>query len=556
METPMSYDTQKGREDLLAFEREQPDNFWRADPHLQRVVRHWAGEDAVAAWEDDLDRFGGECAGPIDRAVRENNLNHNLPVLRRWGPYGDRIEEVEHHPSYHEAGRMIYGSGVMTALGEAGGNLRSQTLGFLSALNGEAGHNCPLACTAGVIKVMRALGSDELKERYLPRLLSRNYEQLAHGAQFLTEVQGGSDVGANSVRAVPGDDVTWRIHGEKWFCSNVTADLILMTARPEGAPEGTRGLGLFLVPRRTPDGEINRFFIRQLKDKLGTRSMASAELDFDGAFAWAMGPVEDGFKNMMTHVINTSRVFNAVGTSGIARRACYIAHGYATRRKAFGPSLIEYPLVQETLADMRSETAAMTSGTFYLLHLMDRLDRGEAGDEEIAFIRMAVNLNKMRSAQSSHDVTLSGVEMLAGNGAIESFSVLPRLIRDNIVFENWEGAHNVLLVQVLRDARRLALHEPFLSHLKAQAGEHPRIAGAIDTWGAEMSSLLAEEDAAATLRIRQAGGRLAWIQWAAAMLADGTEPALIEHFLDRRIGPEATRDSAYLERIRTLSGLP
>ena len=187
----MSYDTQKGREDLLAFEREQPDNFWRADPHLQRVVRHWAGEDAVAAWEDDLDRFGGECAGPIDRAVRENNLNHNLPVLRRWGPYGDRIEEVEHHPSYHEAGRMIYGSGVMTALGQAGGNLRSQTLGFLSALNGEAGHNCPLACTAGVIKVLRALGSDELKERYLPRLLSRDYEQLAHGAQFLTEVQGG-----------------------------------------------------------------------------------------------------------------------------------------------------------------------------------------------------------------------------------------------------------------------------------------------------------------------------------------------------------------------------
>jgi hypothetical protein len=167
-----------------------------------------------------------------------------------------------------------------------------------------------------------------------------------------------------------------------------------------------------------------------------------------------------------------------------------------------------------------------------------------------------VNLNKMRSAQSSHDVTLSGVEMLAGNGAIESFSVLPRLIRDNMVFENWEGAHNVLLVQVLRDARRLALHEPFLSHLKAQAGEHPRIAGAINTWGAEMRSLLEEKDAAATLRIRQAGGRLAWIQWAAAMLADGTEPALIEHFLDRRIGPEATRDSAYLERIRTLSELP
>ncbi|RMG20655.1 MAG: hypothetical protein D6729_02410, partial [Deltaproteobacteria bacterium] len=540
----MSYDNTQGREDLLAFEREQPENFWRADPHLRRIARHWVGEETLSKWEPDLHRFGAECAGPVDRAVRENNLTHNLPVLRRWGPYGDRIEEVEHHPSYHEAGRYIYGSGVMKVLGEPGHNLHSQLFGFLSALNGEAGHNCPLACTAGVIKALMALGTEELKERYLPRLLSTDYEKLAHGAQFLTEVQGGSDVGANAVRARPGEEPgTWRIYGEKWFCSNVTADLILMTARPEGAPEGTRGLGLFLVPRRTPDGTINRFFIRRLKDKLGTRSMASAELDFDGAFAWALGPIEDGFKNMMTYVINTSRVFNAIGTSGVARRSCFVAHGYARRRKAFGPPIIEYPLVQETLADMRSETLAMMSGTFHLLHLMDRIELGEASEEEAGYARTAINLNKMRSAQSAHEVCLSGIETLAGNGAIESFSVLPRLLRDNVVFENWEGAHNVLLMQVYRDAKQRRLHEPYLAHLRALSEGHPRLSSAVERWSREFDDVLSAAEGEATLRMRPLGAHLAWLQWAAAMVADGTDEEIIEHFLDRRIGPPAPRDA-------------
>ena len=553
----MAYDNTQGREDLLAFEREQPKNFWRADADLQRIARHWAGEENIAAWEADLDRFGAECAGPVDRAVRENNLTHNLPVLRRWGPYGDRIEEVEHHPTYHEAGRYIYGSGVMKVLGEPGHTLHSQLFGFLSALNGEAGHNCPLACTAGVIKALIALGTEELKARYLPRLLSTDYEKLAHGAQFLTEVQGGSDVGANAIRAVPGEAPgTWRIYGEKWFCSNVTADLILMTARPEGAPEGTKGLGLFLMPRRTPDGEINRFFIRRLKDKLGTRSMASAELDFDGAFAWSLGPIEDGFKNMMTYVINTSRVFNAIGTSGVARRSCFVAHGYARRRKAFGPPIIEYPLVQETLADMRAETLAMMSGTFHILHLMDRIELGEATEEEAGYARTAINLNKMRSAQSAHEVCLSAIETLAGNGAIESFSVLPRLLRDNVVFENWEGAHNVLLMQVYRDAKQRGLHEPYLAHLRRLSEGHPRLEAAVKTWSQAFQEVLSTDEAAATLKMRPLGAHLAWLQWAVAMRADGTDEAIVDHFLDRRIGPEAARDEAYLARIRSISKAP
>lgn len=551
----MRYDHDKGRADLLVFAQEQPANFWRADPHLRRIIKHLAGTAKAEAWESDLDRFGAEAAGPLDAAVRENNLLHNLPRLERWGPYGERIEAVEHHPSYHQAGRIIYGSGVMSVLGNPGNNLRSLTLFFLSSMNGEAGHNCPLACTAGVIKTLLQLGSDELKARYLPRLLSRDYDKLAHGAQFLTEIQGGSDVGANAVRALPGvQPGTWRIFGEKWFCSNATADLILMTARPEGATGDTADLGLFLVPRRLPDGRINDFSLRRLKDKLGTRSMASAEIDFQGALAWNLGPLAHGFRNMMTYVITTSRLFNAVSTSAHARRACYIAHGFARRRHAFGTRILNYPMVQETLADMRAETAAMVSGSFYLLYLMDRSERGKTSETEQGFLRIAVNLNKMRSAQSAHEVILSAIEVLGGNGAIESFSVLPRLLRDNVVAENWEGTHNILLMQVFRDCKRFNLHEPFLAHLAEQVQDHARLAEAVDTIGQELATVLAAADEqTASLRMRTVGARLAWLQWAAAMYQDNSEKLLVEHFLDRRIGPAARRDQHYLERLLTLT---
>ncbi|MDF1564089.1 MAG: acyl-CoA dehydrogenase family protein [Deltaproteobacteria bacterium] len=551
-----AYDTTAGRADLEAFDAHQPTNFWEADAHLRRVVAAWAGQETLEAWEAELSEFGAISATEIDPLVRLNDRVGNHPRLERWGPFGERLEAVEHHPSYHAAGRAIYGSGVIAALGEDGGVLRSQTLGYLSGLNGEAGHNCPAACTAGLVKALRAVGSEELKARYLPRLLSTDYDELAHGAQFLTEVQGGSDVGANEVVARPGArGEPWELTGEKWFCSNVTADLILLTARPEGAPAGTRGLSLFLAPRRLPDGSLNHFAIRRLKDKLGTRSMASAELDLLGLRAWPLGPLEDGFKNMMTHVINTSRLWNAVGTAAIARRSHWVARGYAEHRRAFGAAIGRYPMVQETLADMRVEADAMVSGTFYLLHLADRLERGE-GDAALAdFHRMAVNLNKMRGAQSGHEVVLSGVEVLGGNGAIESFSVLPRLLRDNVVYENWEGTHNVLLNQVLRDCRRLEVHEGFLSHLRQLASGHGRILAALEAAEAHLRQTLEAPDALATLEMRRAGERLSFLLWAAAMAADGTDGAVLEHFLDRRLGPAAPLDEAYLARIARLSGL-
>jgi len=456
----------RGRASLSAWLDAQPTNFYSDDPWLQRVLARVGGERFVSVMGDRLHAFGATCATVLDEAASVNNRPWNLPRLDRFDAIGRRTEGIEHHPSYHVAGRAIYESGMMGEYAAPGGFLRSLAFFHLSSMCGEAGHNCPVACTAGIIKSLQTLGTQDLKDRYLPGLLSRSYDERLDGAQFLTEVQGGSDVGANATRATPSDDGTWRIWGEKWFCSNADADLILMTARFDTSIDGTRGLGLFLVPRQKVDGTTNDFVVRRLKDKIGTRSMPSGEMDFHGAHAYALGDVGDGFKNMMTNVINTSRIYNAVAVTGAARRAMFVARAYAHHREAFGGPIARFPLVQQTVAELVSETDGMLASTFELIDMADRHEAGVLTDEEQAYMRVAVNVQKLRTSISATTCTLRAIEVLGGNGAIESFSILPRLLRDMIVCENWEGTHNTLTAQVTRDMQRYKVHEGFLDELQ------------------------------------------------------------------------------------------
>ncbi len=467
----------RGRSALNEWRENQPKNFFDNN-HLESLLkRHWS----PAQWQahrPTLEHYGQVSAGPLDEAAIINNRGHNLPMLERYSDLGDRIESIEHHPSYHMCGKAIYEDGkVIAAYKEEQPNLLAQALFYLSSHVGEAGHNCPVACTAGVVKALRAMGSPELQNAYLPGLLTHHYTDRLDGAQFLTEVQGGSDVGANCVEAHPDGEAMgttrWKIFGEKWFCSNADADLILMTARVKNGPSGTRGLGLFLIPRILPDHTPNRFMMRRLKDKLGTRSMPSAEIDFQGAIAYAVGPVDAGFTTVINHVINTSRLYNTVGCTGIARRATLIARGYAEHREAFGQPVIAYPLMQEMLASMYATEAALLSGSMLLAAELDRAETGQTDKVRGGALRIAINLSKMRSCQHSHRVVLTGIETLGGNGAIESFSILPRLMRDNIVYENWEGTHNTLLAQTLRDCARHRLHEALAAWIESQLDEVP-----------------------------------------------------------------------------------
>ena len=570
---PVSVDAvAEARAALTLWERSQPRNYYETDRHLQNILEFYWGTDRLRLHAERLSIFGGQAATIVDQAVRNANLSSNLPRLERYSATGDRIEDVVHSPDHDLAGRYIYGSGAMSVYAEPANNLLALALFYLSSYNGEAGHNCPLACTAGIIKTLQGAGSEELREKYLARLLDPDYDARLHGAQFLTEVQGGSDVGANAVKARLLDENhnRWLIDGEKWFCSNVTADLALITARPEGAEGGTRGLGLFLLPRRLDDCSPNGVFIRRLKDKLGTRSLATAEVDFHNAVAYQIGEPGRGFAQAMEFVINTSRLYNAVGSAAAARRAYLTAWTYAQHRQAFGSPIKNFPLIQETLAEMRSVAMGLTSGSLYLAHLRDEIETGKADETARQFFRLAVNLNKYRSSISSTDMIRRGMEILGGNGVVESFSVLPRLLRDSLIFEAWEGAHNTLLAQSVRDIQRYQLHLPFTDRLAQwfAALRHPdykqKGRKQVEILRADLDALPGLDEPAASVLFKPLADRLIWLfyiaclarqfEWEEAHHKSAGSQAIIDWLWQKQIENESMHErvgdlSSYLQRL-------
>jgi acyl-CoA dehydrogenase len=575
----MSETQTRARADLQSWQESQPSNVYAANHQLQRLLGHHLGDEGMAAAQDHLDRFGELVMSKLDPAAIIGNRPWNLPRLDRWSPIGERQEAIEHHPSHGTCGEAIYEDGrVIAVYKNPGSNTLAQALFYLSSHAGEAGHNCPVACTAGVVKALQAVGSAELKRRWLPGLLSDRFTERLDGAQFLTEVQGGSDVGANAVLATPDGEALgttrWRITGEKWFCSNADADLILMTARVDSDGSGTRGLGLFLVPRLLDDGSVNHFALRRLKDKLGTRSMASAEIDFEGAVAYAVGPVDAGFKTVMHHVINTSRLYNSIGCTGIAQRAYTIADAYARRRRAFGHPILGYPQVQEMMANMRSTVMALLAGCMELAAGADAAELGSLDDDGRAFLRVTTNLVKLSSCQHSHRAVLTGIETLGGNGAIESFSILPRLLRDNVVYENWEGTHNTLVAQTMRDFGRLGLHEPVFARLatlldleddglqEAMATARAALERASVGVGEALSA--GSDPGLAALILKPHAEALANIFLAACLARDvereadenlrSEETDVVRWFVQRHLGDGAAkRDRAYAERAARVS---
>src|SRR5215204_636097 len=234
------------------------------------------------------------------------------------------------------------------------------------------------------------------------------------------------------------------------------------------------GVGCFLVPRSG-----GGFRIRRLKDKLGTRALATGEIEFEGAPAYPLGPLEDGFRTAVG-VLNTSRWLNALGSAGLMRRATIVAEGFAREREAFGRAISDYPLVRENLAVMKAEADAALASTMELTELVDRIDKGEAGEEDTAWHRLLVNANKFVTSLAATKVIRRGIEALGGNGTIEDFSPLPRLYRDAIVFESWEGTHNVLCAQVLRDLARLDAVDLVVERSGASAELAARLRRSVD----------------------------------------------------------------------------
>lgn len=460
-----------GRGQLHDWDNSKAKNFFEADINLQNVLQLYLDLDDNQ--REALRALGALSAGELDQNAQLEDRIGNHPRLERWSNLGDRIEEIEFHPLHDVSGKLIWDTGVLALQKERGQNVLQMAMIYLLAHNGEAGHVCSLACTSGLIRVLQEVGDAELQERFLAPLLETDYDKKEHGAQFLTEVQGGSDVGLNAVMAYE-EDGHWFIKGEKWFCSNINADQFVVTARARDT-DGTRGLGLFLVPRQLENGMINHFEIRRLKDKLGTRTLASAEVDFKGTLAYPIGAIQDGFKNTVQYVLNTSRLLNTVACAGLMRRAMIEAGAYACNRVAFGETIISYPMVQEGFARICANTYAATALFFYVAQLLDKTELGTANEREKQTYRILVNVAKYISSIQASESVHQAIEILGGNGAIESFSILPRLYRDVMVLESWEGTHNVLCLQVMRDIGRYQVQEGYFAEMQAmlEGIKHP-----------------------------------------------------------------------------------
>jgi acyl-CoA dehydrogenase len=441
-----------GKEGLLA-----PDtsgmNFYRADPSLTDLLRIHLPDALFRHIEPHLDRLGALAGVHLDECARL--ADRHVPVLHQRDRFGRDVQWIEYHPAYRELERAAFGEFGIHAM-----SLRKGILGwpekypvvakhaFTFLFNqAEFGLGCPINVTDGCAKLLASFGSQALKEKYLDGLTQTDMNRLTQGGQFMTEKEGGSDVGTLTTTALQEGD-HWRLFGEKWFCSNADAEVVMLLARPEGAGPGTRGVGLFLMPRKLDDGSSNHYRIVRLKDKLGTRSMASGEIKLEGAIAYAVGRLDRGFVQM-AEMVNSSRLSNGVKSTALMRRAHHDAMTVAQNRVVFGSRIIDLPLARRQLMKIMLATEQALSLSFITA---DALDRAEAGSQDAAaLLRILTPTLKFRATRDARKVCGDALEMRGGIGYIEEFATA-RLLRDAHLGSIWEGTGNIVAIDALTRA--------------------------------------------------------------------------------------------------------
>ncbi len=480
-------------------------DLWAGDPALRQLLALYLPADLYAHLRPHLARLGAMVTTRLD--ALSHAADRNPPVLHQRDRQGRDRQWIEKHPAYRELEQIAFGEFGLAAMSHRGGVLGwpepippagKYALTFL-LVQSEFGLCCPLSMTDALTRTLRRFGDPELVERALPGLAATDLDALAQGAMFITEQGAGSDVGAGTVTARPeggdgdGDGGAWRLYGDKWFCSNPDAAWAMVLARPEGAPAGTRGLGLFLMPREVTgaDGAArpNAYRIVRLKDKLGTRSMASGEIALEGATAYLVGALGEGFKQM-AEMINVSRLSNGVRAAGLMRRAWHEAHHVATQRSAFGRRLIEMPLMRRQLLKLLLPGEQALSIMLFTAEVMGRADAGDR--EAAAWLRALTPLIKFRACRDARKVTADSMEVRGGCGYIEEW-INPRLLRDAHLGSIWEGTSNIVALDVLRAARKLEAHRVLTRGLATRLTE-------AETVPADLrSELVARLDAAASL---------------------------------------------------------
>lgn len=430
------------------------ESYWTASPDFRALCERKLSPEAYAWAEPQLEEMGERAAKEV--APLAAIADREQPRLVTHDARGERISRVDYHPAYREMERIAYGSGMIAMKYQTHEHAHAApftgfALGYLFAM-AEAGLYCPLCMTDGVARVLTRHGTHEQVMRVVPHLTSTDPATLWTGGMFLTERAGGSDVGANQTVARKDAGGTWRLTGHKWFCSNVDAQAVLVTARVNG--EGTRGLRTFLLETRDNPG----FVIERLKNKLGVRSMATGEVTLTDARAEEVG----GF-GAMTCMLNLSRLYNAVAAVGVIGRAVYEARHFIQQRHAFGRPIIEFPLAQETFFDLEAEHVAALLLTF---ETVDTLGKADAGDEEAAqVLRILTPIVKAVTGKLAVPCVSEAMELIGGQGYIEE-SPLPRLLRDAQVLPIWEGTTNILVLDALRVMHKDGSQELLLSRVR------------------------------------------------------------------------------------------
>ncbi|AWK88113.1 isovaleryl-CoA dehydrogenase [Azospirillum thermophilum] len=527
-----------------------PCDLWRTDTALREAVRREG-----AGWaEEALASLGAE-AGSAGVMEWGEQANRHPPEFRPFDRYGRRIDEVEFHPAYHSLMETAFRHRIQAiawTAGRPGGHVAHAAMGYLMT-QAEAGVLCPVAMTYAAVPALKR--QPELAAEWLPRLLSDRYDPRfipavektgATIGMAMTEKQGGSDVRANTTVAHPldggGAGRPYRLTGHKWFCSAPMSDAFLTLARTGG------GLSCFLVPRWLPDGTRNAIRIQRLKDKLGNRSNASAEIDYDGAEAVMIGEEGRGVAGIIEMVHHT-RLDCGYAAAGLMRAALSRALHHAGHRSAFGDLLIRQPLMRPVLADLALESEAAVA---LVLRVARAFDAGEADPAARAFARLAVAIMKYWVAKRCPALVYEALECHGGNGYVED-GIMPRLYREAPLNAIWEGSGNVIALDVLRTLDR----EPAaLAALETELAATRGMDARLDGWVAGIRSMLTDP-AALVPQARRLVERLA-LALQAGLLLRHAPPAVADAFCASRLGgdwghlfgtlPPGTDTDAILER--------
>jgi acyl-CoA dehydrogenase len=527
-------------------------DWYAVDPNLRFLLdRHLpeAGDRAFA--EEHVARYGELCGGRV--AERAEITDKHGPALARYDRWGHEVDEIVHHPTWLESKADLVRAGFVGLPAHADRPVPAVVTASLAYLvcQAETAIYCGLGMTAGAADVVERHAPDAVRDELLRRLTSLDPEEAWEGGMFLTERQGGSDVGANTTRAVP-DGAEWRLYGDKHFCSNVDAEVFIVLARPEGGPEGTRGLATFIVPRVLPDGSANGFRIKRLKPKLGTVAVPTAEVTLEGARAWLAGdergaseasaareasvpedgdrvsrspsePTHKGGLNRMMEMVNGSRFGVALMGLGIHRRSFLEAAIYAAHREQWGQRIDRYPLVRETLVDLLVELEAGMALTYECASASRSMFDA---DESRLLRRILVPLAKVRATREAVGAASQALEMFGGNGYMEDWP-MARQLRDAQCHTIWEGTENICCLDVRRAMRNDNAHTALIARVQVALDNANGEKVLTDTVDAVAATLDEAHQAIAHLEAADTDLQLLHARRFTHLLADLAEGALL-----------------------------